>query len=143
MWPFWRERPIFIPNWSGLTGMFTTDASAFLYILQCLFALLSGFGAADKRALSWLPSVNSNMAPFLYYSFIMTEYMLLYMFAAIVVQNMAIVKAGLFIFVSVSVVDPSCTSASACAVLSCTASHAHNSAPLAQQRWKRTRMCFS
>ena len=43
------------------------------------------------------------MAPFLYYSLILTEYILLLnMFAAIVVQNMAIVKAGLSVYVFAS-----------------------------------------
>lgn len=122
--------------------MFTIDAFAFLYILQFLFAPLFGFGALITEHVRGSPSVSSNMAPFLYYSFIMTEYMLLYMFAAIVVQNMAIVKAGPFVFVSLSVVDQFCASASVFAVLSCTTSLVDESSPLAQQRWKRTRMLF-
>ena len=47
------------------------------------------------------------MAPFLYYSLILTEYILLLnMFAAIVVQNMAIVKAGLSVYVFASLLKP-------------------------------------
>ena len=54
-------------------------------------ALLAG----DADWYSQLATANPNMAPFLYYSFILAEYVLLLnMFAAIIVQNMAIVKAA-------------------------------------------------
>ena len=51
--------------------------------------------AGDATFYPDLIVANKFMAPFLYYSLILTEYVLLLnMFTAIIVQNMAIVKAG-------------------------------------------------